>query len=101
MAAGSTVGADGRRKIRKATRVAIVPAGLCDGLFVSPPDKRGFFFRKKEVCEINGKRLNVIGRAGLTALTVDVTTAECAPGDIVSFDANPLHVSALTRRDYV
>ena len=43
----------------------------------------------------------MIGRAGLTALTVDVTTAECAPGDIVSFDANPLHVSALTRRDYV
>lgn len=101
LAAGSTVGADGRRKVKKATRVAIVPAGLSDGLFVTPSEKRGFLFRRKESCEINGKRLNVIGRVGLTALTVDVTTAECAPGDIVSFDANPLHVSALTRRDYV
>lgn len=100
LAAGSTVGDDARCRVRRATRVAIVSAGAADGLFVDPP-KRMSLFKKAYLCEINGKKLPVIGRSGLTALTVDVTTADCAPGDIVSFDVDPLHISALNRRDYV
>ena len=36
-----------------------------------------------------------------SALTVDVTDIDCAPGDIVSFDTDPVHISAFIRRNYV
>ncbi|MCI8554740.1 MAG: hypothetical protein HFJ80_07345 [Clostridiales bacterium] len=99
---GCTAGDDGRRRIRRATRVAVVPAGLADGLFTDLPEEKGFFlFRRRRWCEIGGKKAPVIGRVGLTAMTVDVTDIECAPGDIVSFDADPVGINAFIRRDYV
>lgn len=101
LTAGSTVGDDARVHLRKATRVAVVPAGRGDGLFTDAPVSRFPFFRKKLTCEINGKRPVIIGRPGLTSLTVDVTDIDCAPGDIVSFDTDPVHISAFIRRNYV
>lgn len=98
---GNTVGEDGRTKVRRATRVAIVPAGRADGLFAEDGTPRSFRLARRRTCEINGKRAPVIGRVGLTALTVDVTDIECAPGDIVSFDADPVGINAFVRRDYV
>lgn len=101
LSAGSTVGDDAATRLRKATRVAVVPAGRADGLFTGQPTSRFPLFRKKLTCEINGKRPAIIGRPGLTSLTVDVTDIDCAPGDIVAFDADPVDVSAFIRRDYV
>ena len=100
LTAGSTVGDDGRYKVKKATRVAVAPVGLADGLFPEEPGRRGLF-RRKLTCEINGRRLPIIGRVGLTSLTVDVTDADCAPGDIVSFEVDPVGISAFARREYV
>lgn len=101
MAAGSTVGEDGGYKLRRATHLAVVPAGLADGVFTDGQMKRGLFFRSKLTCEINGRKAPVVGRVGLTSLTADVTDLDCAPGDIVSFEADPVGISAFTRRDYV
>ena len=102
MTAGSTVGEDGRHKLRRATRLAVVPAGLADGLFTDyRAERRLRLFRPKLTCEINGKKAAVVGRVGLTSMTADVTGLDCAPGDIVSFDAEPVGISAFTRRDYV
>ena len=102
MTAGSTVGEDGRSRLRKATRLAVVPAGLADGLFTDMQIHRKFrIFQPHLTCEINGQKANIIGHVGLTALTVDVTSLDCAPGDIVSFDTDPVSVSAFTRREYV
>lgn len=39
---GCTAGDDGRCRIRRATRVAVVPAGLADGLFTDLPEEKGF-----------------------------------------------------------
>ena len=99
--AGATVGQDGRCRVKRATRVAVVPAGLADGLFPQETQGRRGLFAHKLTCEINGQRLPVLGRAGLTALTVDVTNADCAPGDIVSFEVDPVGISAFARREYV
>lgn len=102
MTAGSTVGEDGRSRLRKATRLAVVPAGLADGLFTDMQIHRKFrIFQPHLTCEINGQKANIVGHVGLTALTVDVTSLDCAPGDIVSFDTDPVSVSAFTRREYV
>lgn len=96
---GATVGEDGKCRVRRATHVAVVPAGVADGLGGGAP--RSFRLFRGASCEINGRRAPLIGKPGLTSLTVDVTDIECAPGDIVSFDADPLRVSAFVRRDYV
>ena len=101
LTAGSTVGEDGRCRVKRATRVAVVPVGLTDGLFAEEPGKRHGLFGRRQTCEINGKRLPILGRVGLTALTVDVTDADCAPGDIVSFEVDPVGISAFARREYV
>lgn len=100
LVAGSTVGDDAQRKVRRATRVAVVPAGQADGLFTENPS-RSRWFGKRQWCEIGGKKAAVIGRVGLTALTVDVTDIDCAPGEIVAFDVDPLRVNAMTRREFV
>ena len=101
LAAGGTVGEDGRCCVKRATRVAVVPAGLADGLFPEEPNRRRGLFDRRQTCEINGKRAPLLGRAGLTALTVDVTDIDCAPGDIVSFEVDPVGLSAFARREYV
>ena len=101
MTAGSTVGEDGGCRLRRATRLAVVPAGLADGVFTDGQMKKRLFFRPKLYCEINGKKAPVIGQVGLTSLTADVTSLDCAPGDIVSFEADPVGISAFTRREYV
>ena len=97
LSAGSTVGENGRCKVRKATRVAIVPVGMADGLF----PKETALFKRKKTCEINGKHAPIIGQAGLTALTVDVTDIDCSNGDIVSFDVDSVGISAFAHREYV
>ena len=101
LSAGSTVGEDGRCRVKRATRVAVVPAGLADGLFPEETGARRGSFGRRPTCEINGRRLPILGRVGLTALTVDVTDADCAPGDIVSFEVDPVGISAFARREYV
>lgn len=104
MTAGSTVGEDGRCKLRKATRLAVVPAGLADGIFTDHQEQQKSFrlFRRPRLtCEVNGQKAAVVGQVGLTSLTVDVTGRECAPGDIVAFEADPVNISAFTRREYV
>lgn len=101
LTAGSTVGDDGRQKVRTATRVAVVSVGIADGLFSEEATRRHTLFTRRKVCEINGKKAPIIGRVGLTALTVDVTDIECSLGDIVSFDVNPVGISAFARREYV
>lgn len=79
----------------------MVPAGLADGVFTDGQMKKRLFFRPKLYCEINGKKAPVIGQVGLTSLTADVTSLDCAPGDIVSFEADPVGISVFTRREYV
>ena len=53
------------------------------------------------ICQNKSLKAPVVGRVGLTSLTADVTDLDCAPGDIVSFEADPVGISAFTRRDYV
>lgn len=99
---GCTAGDDGRCRIRRATRVAVVPAGLADGLFTDLPEEKGFLlFRPAALVRYRRKKSGRHRPGGPDCLTVDVTDIDCAPGDIVSFEADPVGISAFIPRDYV
>ena len=105
--AGCTVGYGNEYRTKKPTRIATVPVGSADGLYMDYNEYKGSkpflpsLIKSKNYCEINGKKTRVIGRAGYTAISVDVTETDCSAGDIVTFDVNPKYVSAAMRRDYV
>jgi len=98
---GKTIGASGKFKTRRATKIAVVPIGYADGLILENKKIFNLFGYKKSVCEINGKKVPIIGKPEYTTTIIDVTEADCSVGDLVSFDISPLNVSMAMRRDYV
>ncbi|MEG0663691.1 MAG: alanine racemase, partial [Clostridia bacterium] len=110
------IGINNSYKTRKSTKIAIVDAGYIDGVgvgIINEPYKVGQGFSRiwktilttvrgrKTYCDINGKKARVIGRADLETLIVDVTKIGCKPGDIVSFEINPIFVNTKVERSYV
>ncbi len=96
-----TVSENGGVRLRKPTKIAAVPVGYADGLFVGRKSGFALYGRKKAFCEIAGKRAQIIGQPGYTTTIIDVTDIECTPGDMASFDVSPFYVSPSMRRDYV
>lgn len=87
----------GGGKTSRASRLATIPVGTADGAFLreKKPAFGGF------TCEIGGKRVPIVGRAGYTCVMADVTGIDCKAGDRVYFDVSPAYVNAEMRRDYV
>lgn len=103
-------------RTRKPMRVAVVPVGYADGLFVERKkdtfrfrdtlrygwqDFKRFFRKDRLFCEIGGKRAPVVGRVGMCTVVVDVSHLECSAGDIVAFDANPILINSNVQRSYI
>ena len=95
---------------------AVVPVGHIDGFGLTkandlcrPVDKLRHlvhavkdFFRDTQIYGyLNGKRVPLAGRIGLTNVVFDVTGVDCRPGDIVTLDVNPLMVDSGVLREYV
>lgn len=103
-------------RTKKPIRAAIIPVGHTDGFGM---EKRRDSYRVRDslrelwhvfrdavkepvtYCSVNGKRAPVIGRIGLTNIVVDVTDIPCEPGDLASFDVNPLTVDGSVKRAYL
>lgn len=103
-------------RTKKPMRIAVVPVGYADGLFVGKikdtfrfrdvlrygfHDFRLLFHKEKLFCEIQGERVPVVGRVGLCNVVLDVSRLNCDAGDLVSFDTNPLLVNANVERRMV
>ena len=103
-------------KTKKPMKIAVIPVGYADGLFVEKmkdtfrfrdilrfglKDFKLLFKKEKLFCEIAGKRAAIIGRIGLCNVIADVSNLECNPGDIVSFETNPLFVNSNVQRSYI
>lgn len=95
---------------------AVVPVGHVDGFGMTkandmcrPVDKLRYLvhaakdlFRNTQVYgQLNGKRVPLAGRIGLTNVVFDVTGVDCRPGDLVTLDVNPLTVDSSVAREYV
>ncbi|MDR3552484.1 MAG: alanine racemase [Clostridia bacterium] len=114
--AGHNIGYANTYKTKKPMRIAVIPVGYADGLFVEKirdtfrmrdilrfgwQDFRLLFGRDKLYCEIGGKRAPVIGRIGLCNVIADVSDLDCNTGDIAAFDTNPLFVNSNVERTYI
>jgi alanine racemase len=99
-------------KIRRNAVVASLPVGFSDGLLLERFEPVGFYgalrrFGKdilRPSCPIRvlygGHEVPVLGGAGTTHLTVDVTGTGAAPGDSFTVESNPMFLSPDIPRVY-
>jgi len=109
---GCTVGYGGVYKTRSPKRVAVVPVGYADG-WCAEKSRDNFRFRetfrvilsalkraitrKKLYVAIGGARARVLGHVGMLHTVIDVTNIDCAAGDLVVLDANPMLTGNIDR----
>ncbi len=101
---GHTVGGETRVTLRRPTRVAVLPVGYLNG-FGATRAKRGGLFSalhrwwrgRKITVRVKGQKAHVVGRIGALETLVNVTNLNCAAGDKVYFDIDPMYARGLTR----
>lgn len=101
---GHTVGARKPVKLRKPTRVAVLPIGYQNG-FGAPSGKeygllsalRLWWASRKRTVRVGTQKAKIIGQIGELETVVDVTHLRCAAGDRVLFDIDPIAAKGLTR----
>ncbi len=95
---GHTVGSEKLVKLRKPTRVAVLPVGYQNGFGVERPRSSGFFAlwrfwrqNRRRTVFIGNQRVRVIGSIGATETILNVTDIRCSAGDMAEFDLDPLY----------
>jgi alanine racemase len=109
---GSTIGYGGAYTTRQARRIAVIPVGYVDGFCVEkardsyrPVETMKFMLsvlrrgliRKKLYVSLNHAQVRVLGHVGMLHTVVDVTNVDCAPGDLATFEVNPLLTGSIHR----
>lgn len=112
---GANVGYGGVFRLKRDSRIAVLPAGTADGVLMKkdydtfrPRDILRYglgvfrmFFRDNRLrVTINGVSAPSVGRIALTHTMVDVTGIDCKNGDTAVFDISPLCVNAGVAREY-
>jgi alanine racemase len=98
---GHRIGAEQSFVTRKPTKIAVVSVGYYHGFGVdrrdTKPNLMDMLLGKKQplYVKINGQRARVVGEVGLMYTMIDVTTIECAVGDLITMDVDPVNVKGL------
>ena len=108
--AGASCGYGAAWTARRATRMAIVSVGYWHGFGAEKgrdifrgrdclrgilSNVKGLFRRRYLWVTVNGRRCPVMGHIGMVHTCIDVTDVECAPGDVVRMEINPLLMKGL------
>ena len=100
---GHTVGVDRPIRLRRPTRVAILPVGFQHGFGVERPRQTGpagallrWFRERKRSVRVGEQRARVIGSIGACETILDVTQLKCAAGDLAVFELDPLYARGFT-----
>lgn len=101
---GHTVGNETMVRLRRPTRVAVIPVGYQNGFGVERVREDGFFamWRRRRAAarrtvRIDGQKVKVIGRIGAMETVLDVTDVRCGAGDIAQFELDPLFAKGMIR----
>ncbi len=109
----TTIGYGSSYKSKQPMRIAVIPVGYVDGFcaekgrdsykffetlrYILSDLKRGIT-RRKVYVSIGDCPLRVLGHVGMLHTVVDVTGTDCALGDEVTFEVNPLLTGNITRK---
>lgn len=101
---GHTVGNETLVRLRRPTRVAVLPVGYQNGFGVERVHDKGLLavwnhWRQvgSRTVRINGQKVKVIGRVGAMETVLDVTQVRCSAGDIAQFELDPLYAKGIAR----
>lgn len=112
---GFNVGYANTYKVKKPTKVAIIPCGYIEGVNLQigrdmfrPIDKLRYIVRdtkdalkrQRLTVKINGQTCNILGVIGTYHVTVDITGKDIEIGDEAVFEINPSLVDSKIRREY-
>lgn len=113
---GHAVGYGQIPKSLKAEKIAVVPFGFVDGCSAGRIDPElsfrekmfGILRKVKNIrnkqnisCTVGGKTVYVAGLVGMTDVILDVTNVDCKVSDVAIFEANPLVIDGLVKREYI
>ena len=101
---GHTVGNETLVRLRRPTRVAVLPVGYQNGFGVERIREGGFWaaWRRwragsRRTVRIDGQKVKVIGRVGAMETVLDVTDVRCSAGDIAQIELDPLFAKGIVR----
>ena len=99
---GHTVGSDKLVRLKRPTRVAVLPVGYQNGFGVERPRVSGFWSlwklwrqSRQRTVRIGNQRVRVIGSIGATETILNVTDVKCSAGDLVTFELDPLYAKGV------
>ena len=107
---GQTVGYEAGFKASRPTRIAVISLGWYNGLASSRRNDlyrfrdslagilhhlKDMILRPKVLVNVNGHKCRVLGHVGMVNAVVDVTDVDCAVGDTVVAQINPLTLKGL------
>ncbi len=101
---GHTVGNESVVKLRRPTRVAVLPIGYQNGFGVEHIRQGGLAgiraarkLARRQTVRIGDQKVKIIGRIGAIETVLDVTDIKCVDGDLAQFDLNPLFARGIHR----
>ena len=107
---GQTVGYSAGFKARQSLRAAVIGIGYYNGFAMVRENDifrfrdslmgvlhhlKNMIFPRKIIVEVNGHKCRVLGHVGMVHAVVDVTDVDCAVGDRVVAQVNPLTLKGL------
>lgn len=99
-----TVGSENAVRLRRPTRVAILPIGYQNGFGIEHVRETSLFSLLKRARKIRNRyvyigdqKVKIIGRIGALETVLDVTDVRCSEGDIASFDLDPQFARGIKR----
>lgn len=113
--AKTTIGYGAAFRSRAPMRIAVIPVGYVDGFCAEKgkdsykplealrymlSDFKRMLLRKRVYVKIGNSSARVLGHVGMLHTVVDVTHIDCAPGDLVEFEVNPM-LTGNIQREYI
>lgn len=101
---GHSVGTDKPVRLKRPTRVAVLPVGYQNGLGLVRPRETGLraLWRQwrqaqKRTVRVGDQRVRTVGPIGATETLLNVTNVKCSAGDLAVFDIDPIFARGFVR----
>ncbi|NLM84452.1 MAG: alanine racemase [Clostridiales bacterium] len=93
---GHRIGGEHSLTLRKPTKIAVLSVGTYHGIGADRTAHPIFPWKKRPLnIRLGGQRVRTIGDIGLLHTLIDVTKIDCAVGDRVTIDVDPIYVKGL------